>query len=84
MFCSPKSPLIGANINPAHARGITWSDKGCLWDYTITFKGAQPMKGSIRAETKAAALKLLKNRHLAHEETGATQVTVHGKSKGVR
>ena len=62
-------------------RGRTWSEGGDLWDYTLTFKGALPCKGSIRAVTKAEAIKYLKARHFANkDESDAANIEVHGKS----
>lgn len=61
-----------------HDRG---SEIGDLWDYTLTFKGALPCKGSIRAVTKAEAIKYLKARHFANkDESDAANIEVHGKS----
>jgi hypothetical protein len=73
-------PYQGTVVSNQHNKGRTWTDKGVLWEYTLTFKGAMPMKGAIRAQTEAEALALLKARHQPDEEAITTSIKVHGKS----
>jgi hypothetical protein len=72
----------GQNIvfNNQHNKGRTWTDKGVFWKYTLTFSGAMPMNGTIRAQTKEEALALLKARHQPDEEAIAISIKVHGES----
>jgi hypothetical protein len=75
-------PFPGTVINNQHNKGRTWTDKGVFWDYTLTFNGALPMNGTIRAQTKEEALALLKARHQPDEEATAISIKVHDESAG--
>ena len=73
-------PYQGTVVNNQHNKGRTWIDTGILWNYTITFKGLMPMKGSIKARTKQEAESFLRARHVASEDSIVQRITVHGKS----
>jgi len=73
-------PYQGVDINNQHNKGRTWTDKGVFWKYTLTFNGAMPLNGTIRAETKEKALALLKARHQLDEEAAVIGIKVHDES----